>query len=267
MASGQAAQWIVTYRVSADEVAAEAATPLAASATAATIAAAGASSPADAALLRMQRTVKARVMSPGGALAAQGASVVRDFQNLPVSVVALPSAAALATLRADPSVASVEPNRPNSRALVQSLPLVDQPAAVAAGSKGAGCYVAVLDTGADYTHPDLGSCATAGAPEPCRVAYARDFTKVDDGQLDSDGVSIHLVFGGSGGADCEVVWAGVVNKNCLAPHHHPLPKGMGDCYALLPSTPHTSWPQPHSMAPMWRLLWPASPLESRFWPW
>jgi hypothetical protein len=50
-------------------------------------------------------------------------------------------------LRADPSVASVEPNRYNFRQLGQSLPLINQPLAAAQGFKGAGCAVAVLDTG------------------------------------------------------------------------------------------------------------------------
>lgn len=34
-------------------------------------------------------------------------------------------------------------------------------------------------TGVDYTHSDLGSCSKPGDPEPCRVAYARDFAPND----------------------------------------------------------------------------------------
>ena len=44
----------------------------------------------------------------------------------------------------------------------------------------------LLSAGADYTKPDLGSCAYAGAPAPCRVAFAKDFTAADDGRLDAD---------------------------------------------------------------------------------
>jgi hypothetical protein len=49
------------------------------------------------------------------------------------------------------------------------------------------CTPLPLTRGADYAHPDLGACPYPGAPEPCRVAFARDFTPADDGLTDSSG--------------------------------------------------------------------------------
>jgi subtilisin family serine protease len=68
----------------------------------------------------------------------------------------------------------------------QSFPLIDQPAAAAAGFTGAGTSVAILDTGVDYTRADFGTCTSPGAPSTCRVAYAHDFA-TDDGALDANG--------------------------------------------------------------------------------
>ena len=69
----------------------------------------------------------------------------------------------------------------------ESFPLIDQPAAAAAGDIGAGTSVAILDTGTKYTLPDFGSCTAPGVPAAtCKVAYAQDFA-ADDGSLDDNG--------------------------------------------------------------------------------
>jgi len=72
---------------------------------------------------------------------------IEDFEQLPITLVTFSTAAALAAMHAHPSVAAVVPDRFNRRALVESLPLIRQPAAVAQGYDGSGCAVAVLDTG------------------------------------------------------------------------------------------------------------------------
>lgn len=100
--------------------------------------------------------VKARVF-PDGVTGGGGSSgtfpqqqdtqLIHDFEQLPVSVVAVNSTFALDALLADPNVAAVVPDRLNRRMLAQSLPLIGQPAASAKGFRGAGCAVAVLDTG------------------------------------------------------------------------------------------------------------------------
>ncbi|KAI8472215.1 MAG: peptidase S8/S53 domain-containing protein [Monoraphidium minutum] len=157
---------------------------------------------ARAARVRAHAEVKARVLpgfagtsaaallpSGGGggaapAAAAAGVELLQDFEQLPVAVVAVNGSAALAALLASADVAGAAPDRRNAAMLMQSLPLIGQPGAAAAGYRGAGCAVAVLDTGADFTHADLGACARAGDPPPCRVALARDATRADDGARD-----------------------------------------------------------------------------------
>lgn len=113
-----------------------------------------------------------------------GARATRVYQYLPLAVVELESLDAAFQLAS--LVRAMEPDRAHEASLGQSLDLIGQPAAAAAGFTGLGTAVAVLDTGADYTHADLGSCTAVGAPTTCRVAYAQDFAS-DDGLLDSSG--------------------------------------------------------------------------------
>jgi hypothetical protein len=95
----------------------------------------------------------AAAAAPSAAAAAAGAAprpglrLVRDFEQLPVALVAVAGAAALEALQADPSVASLMPNRLLVPALAESLPLARAAAANTRGAAGAGCVVAVLDTG------------------------------------------------------------------------------------------------------------------------
>lgn len=59
--------------------------------------------------------------------------------------------------------------------LAASTQMIGAPTALDLGYDGTGVRVAVIDTGIDYTHPDLGACFGAG----CRVALGHDF--VGDG--------------------------------------------------------------------------------------
>lgn len=104
--------------------------------------------------------------------------VVEDrFEALPMFV-ARGDAASLDALRADPRVASVAPNRVHRRSLKDSLGVIKQPQVAAQGFTGTGTSIAVLDSGVDFTHEDLGSCEAAGDPG-CRVVFAEDFAPED----------------------------------------------------------------------------------------
>jgi hypothetical protein len=67
-----------------------------------------------------------------------------------------------------------------------ALNLINQPAAVAAGYRGDHTFVAVLDTGVDYTQPAFGSCTSDNVPTGCRVYSSHDFAP-DDHSLDDNG--------------------------------------------------------------------------------
>jgi subtilisin family serine protease len=111
---------------------------------------------------------------------------VRTYTLFPLLAVRGADEAELAALAADPFVEAIEPDRPHARSLGASLALIGQPAVAAAGNRGAGVGIAVLDTGVDFTHAAFGSCASAGAGGACRVSFAQDFAP-DDASNDDNG--------------------------------------------------------------------------------
>ena len=111
-------------------------------------------------------------------------TVLRDYPTLPILLVRLPSRAALERAASDPGVAGIAANATLRPMLIESLPLIGQPEAAAAGHTGAGTAVAVLDSGVDYTRAAFGSCSAPGEPG-CRVVVAQDFAP-DDGELDDN---------------------------------------------------------------------------------
>ena len=67
---------------------------------------------------------------------------LEDYANLPTSYVHIDSKAALLDLANDPDVLSVRANHRQRTSLAQSLPLIHQPEAAAAGYTGSGTAVA-----------------------------------------------------------------------------------------------------------------------------
>jgi subtilisin family serine protease len=63
--------------------------------------------------------------------------------------------------------------------LAESRKLVKADLAAAAGYKGAGTFVAVLDTGVDYTRAAFGSCTAPNSPSTCKVFFAKDYAPED----------------------------------------------------------------------------------------
>jgi subtilisin family serine protease len=120
------------------------------------------------------------------AFGSHEATVLKDYSHLPLSFVHFHSREALDKLLAHPGVMGVYENTVMRLALAESLPLIGQPQVAAQGNLGAGTYVAVLDTGVDYTLPAFGSCTSPGVPASCKVVFAHDFAP-SDGQLDDNG--------------------------------------------------------------------------------
>jgi hypothetical protein len=119
-----------------------------------------------------------------------GVQVLEDFDALPIAYVRFTSRAQLLAAAEDPAVVGVAENGEQERVLSQSLPLIGQPTAAAAGHVGTGTAVAVLDTGTDYTRSAFGSCTSPGVPAGCRVVVAQDFAP-NDGLLDDPGQGLH----------------------------------------------------------------------------
>lgn len=99
--------------------------------------------------------MQAAVDGTMGRAAAAGALIGRRFETLPFFT-ALVDAAALGALAAMPDVASIGLDGLDFPVLGDSVPLVNAPAAWAAGHTGAGWTVAILDTGIEKTHSFIG---------------------------------------------------------------------------------------------------------------
>jgi uncharacterized repeat protein (TIGR01451 family) len=111
---------------------------------------------------------------------------LHEYSHLPLAHVELTSTLALQALQRDPRIVAVYPNQAFKLHLNQSAPLIAQPETLLLGQQGEGVTVAVMDTGADYTHSAFGSCTAPGSPASCQVAVAMDFAP-EDGQLDDNG--------------------------------------------------------------------------------
>ncbi|QVW36135.1 S8 family serine peptidase [Geobacter sulfurreducens] len=116
-------------------------------------------------------------------LAEERMEVVREYSHLPLFFARVGSARALERLAGRAEVKRVFPNEARKLQLTESLPLIEQPRAAAAGFTGADTSVAVFDTGVDYTRPAFGSCTAPGTPAGCKVIVSID-TASPDFQLD-----------------------------------------------------------------------------------
>lgn len=113
-----------------------------------------------------------------------GLTVTRRLPNLSTSVVRFKTARAILQVLRDPMVTAITKPRTGSLTLTESLAQIRQPEVKAAGNTGAGTYVAVIDTGVDYTRAAFGSCNAPGGT--CKVADAVDFAP-NDNALDDNG--------------------------------------------------------------------------------
>ncbi len=112
-------------------------------------AAGGGSAAADAATEAVVASAQDEVLDQ---LRGTAAETVREYRFIPAIALEV-DATALERLRTMPGVIGVEEDIISAPTLTQSVPLVGATAAQAAGYKGQGYSVAVLDTGVERTHP------------------------------------------------------------------------------------------------------------------
>jgi cysteine-rich repeat protein len=94
-------------------------------------------------------------------------------------------------LRAHPDVKAIHPDVLVQTALDTSVSFVGAPDFWAAhGYRGSGEVIAVIDTGIDYTHPDLGACVAPGTG--CKVIGGYDFQNGDGDPVDDNGHGTHV---------------------------------------------------------------------------
>ncbi|NEP89273.1 MAG: S8 family serine peptidase [Okeania sp. SIO2C2] len=106
----------------------------------------------------------------------EGFEIIEDYNNLPISFVRFESQEPLLELLENDDVLGAAVPQVNEKALLESLPIINQPEAEAAGYTGEGTTVAVLDSGADPNAPGLEG----------RVIVSQDFAP-NDGVDDDDG--------------------------------------------------------------------------------
>ncbi|MGZ8852535.1 MAG: S8 family peptidase, partial [Thermoanaerobaculia bacterium] len=129
-------------------------------------------------LAAIDTRVKARVPS----------RVTRRYQTLFSGVAAVVSAKSLAEIRRLPDVVVHDDVEVHAQ-LTESVPMIGAPTVWSSyGVTGVGVKVAVIDSGIDYTHPDLGGCFGGG----CRVAGGHDFVNDDADPMDDNGHGTHV---------------------------------------------------------------------------
>jgi subtilisin family serine protease len=144
--------------------------------------------------LRLQQTRVGKALERFGAEAARthgGSAEVkirhhytRAFNGLAVRA----SAEVLERLRQDPDVEYVRPAVRVTKTLAESTTLVGAPELWAQGLTGTGVVVGIIDSGVDYTHPDLGG----GYGPTFKVIGGYDFVNDDDDPTDDNGHGTHV---------------------------------------------------------------------------
>jgi subtilisin len=121
-----------------------------------------------------------------------GGSIKYTYRLVPGIAAALPQAA-IDALRRNPNVTTVEPDGFFHKIDAEldntwGVKRIGGGIVHADGNKGLNVPVAVIDTGIDYRHPDLGGCLGAG----CKVAGGFDFVNTDSDPIDDEGHGTHV---------------------------------------------------------------------------
>ena len=133
--------------------------------------------------LRMRyQAVESRLLAALG----DAASLLESFPYLPVALVRFTTEDALALAAAAPVVEGISTPASGVTLTKESITLVHADRTRAAGDRGEGTAVAVLDTGVDYRRAAFGRCTAPSQPSTCAVVEARDFA-AGDGALDDNG--------------------------------------------------------------------------------
>lgn len=109
------------------------------------------------------------------ALGLPDAQRLKDYSHLPMALRRFQTLSQARAFAARKDVKGLYEDIRLRSMLVQSMPLIEQPAVATAINAGAGTTIAVIDNGINYTLPAFGSCTAPGVPSGCKVVASLDF--------------------------------------------------------------------------------------------
>ena len=124
--------------------------------------------------------------------ALAGGAVRREFRTAFNGLAASLTAATQEALRSHPDVKAIHRDATVQAILDTSVPKVRAPTfwSQNGGYRGAGQVIAIVDTGIDYAHTDVGGCAVIGGA--CKVVGGHDFHNDDADPDDDNGHGTHV---------------------------------------------------------------------------
>lgn len=125
---------------------------------------------------------------------AAGGRIKHTYHLVPAIAATLPQTA-IEALRRNPSVTTVEPDGLFHKVDAEldntwGVKRIGAGTVHDTGNKALHIPIAIIDTGIDYTHTDLGGCATIG--NGCKIAGGFDFVNNDGDPMDDEGHGTHV---------------------------------------------------------------------------
>jgi len=123
-----------------------------------------------------------------------GGRIKHTYHLVPAIAATLPQTA-IDALRRNPSVTTIEPDGLFHKVDAEldatwGVKRIGAGTVQDTGNKALNVPVAIIDTGIDFTHPDLGGCVAIG--NGCKVAGGFDFVNDDADPMDDDGHGTHV---------------------------------------------------------------------------
>lgn len=139
------------------------------------------------AISEKKRRIKIRQSNVLSALSVSDFKIKRKYKTISgISGSIFPQG--LMKLKKHPDVLRIYKDRKAYINLAESIPLISANDVQDIGFSGAGETVAIIDTGVDYTHSDLGGCLGLG----CKVSGGYDFVNDDSNPMDDHGHGTHV---------------------------------------------------------------------------
>ncbi|MDE1940725.1 MAG: S8 family serine peptidase [Patescibacteria group bacterium] len=157
----------------------------------------------DSFLASLPGAIQAKNKSVGRSVMGPKAGTTKRFKDVINAVVLNMNGSEAAAVKGMRDVKRVVPVGKVRATLMDSVPLINAPQVWAGnylgnpdGSTGKGVSIAIIDTGVDYLHPDLGGCfgthVVNGTTTPCKVVGGYNFVNNTPDPMDDQGHGTHV---------------------------------------------------------------------------